>query len=153
MSGHPESVRHHRNQRFALMVSTSVGLLGLVPLTGWFLHAEVLKRVIPGALPVKPNMAVGFLLCATALALLSFRTRTEKTRRWATAAAATVVLLGALTLGEHFFGWDLPIEQWLIGNVPGDLGTSHPGRMVSASAFVFLLGGTALLAESLCPRK
>ncbi|HYR23706.1 MAG TPA: CHASE3 domain-containing protein, partial [Chthoniobacterales bacterium] len=153
MSGSPESIRYHRGQTFALMVTVIIALLGLLPLAGWFLHVETLKRIIPGALPVKPNMAVGFLLFAIAFGLLSWRTRTQATRRWATVVAATVILLGALTLGEHFFGWNLPIEQWLIGNAPGDLGTWHPGRMASVSAFVFLLGGTVLLAEAFIVRK
>src|ERR1700736_578199 len=153
MTGFPESVPYHRNRTFALMTTVCIALLGLAPLAGLLLHVEALKRVIPGALPVKPNMAMGFLLCATAFALLSCRTRTQAMRRWATAIAAIVVLLGALTLGEHFFGWDLPIEQWLIGNAPGGRGTLHPGRMAAASAFVFLLGGTALLVEAFVVRK
>src|SRR3979411_2668707 len=116
MSGSPESVRNNRSQTFALMTTVIIALLGLVPLAGWLFHVELLKRIIPGALPVKPNMALGFLLFASAFGLLSCRIKTQATRRWATAIAATVVLLGSLTLGEHFFGWDLPIEQWLIGN-------------------------------------
>ena len=153
MSRFRESVPYHRSQTFALMTTVCIALLGLVPLAGWLLHVEMLKRIIPGALPVKPNMAAGFLLCAIAFGLLSSRTKTQAKHTWATAVATTVVLLGALTLGEHFFGWDLPIEQWLIGNASGGLRGLHPGRMASASAFVFLLGGTALLAEAFVVRK
>jgi two-component system cell cycle sensor histidine kinase/response regulator CckA len=153
MSSSPELVRYQRSRAFAMMTTIYIALLGLVPLTGWLLHVEMLKRIVPGASPVKPNMAVGFLLCAIAFALLSNRTKTLAKRRWATAVAATVVLLGALTLGEHFFGWDLRIEQWLIGNTPSGLSGLHPARMTSASAFVFLLGGTALLAEAFIVRK
>ena len=153
MTGFPESVRYHRNQTLAMMTTVCIALLGFVPLAGWLLHVEVLKRVIPGGLPVKPNMALGFLLCAIAFALLSSRRKTQAKRRWATAVAATVVLLGALTLGEHFFGWDLRIEQWLVGNTASGLSGLYPGRMTAASAFVFLLGGTALLTEAFIVRK
>jgi PAS domain S-box-containing protein len=153
MSGPTESVPHQRKQMVALMTTVCIALLGLVPLAGWLLHLEMLKRIIPGALPVKPNMAAGFLLCAIAFALLWSRTRTQAKSRWATAVATIVVLLGALTLGEHFFGWNLPIEQWLIGNTHSGLSGLHPGRMAAASAFVFLLGGIALLAEAFVAQK
>src|SRR5260370_30793992 len=148
MRGSPKTVRYHFRRRLAVCVAVSVAQLGLVALMGWLLDVEALKRIILGAEPVKPNMAVGFLLCAIAFALLSSRTKTQAKRRWSRAIAATVILLGALTLGEHFFGWDIPIEQWLIGNASGLSDTLHPGRMSSASAFIFLLGGTALLAEA-----
>jgi PAS domain S-box-containing protein len=149
----PEVLPEQRNEAFALMTTVCIGLLGLVPLAGWFLNIEMLKRLIPGALPLKPNIAVGFVLCAIALGLLSRKTRTPVIRRCAAAVAATVAVLGALTLGEHFFGWDLPIEQWLIGNAPGDLGISHPGRMMSTTAFCFFLAACALLAESQEPPR
>src|ERR1700674_3691404 len=100
MSGSPESIRCNRSQTFAMMTTVIIALLGLVPLAGWLLQVELLKRIIPGALPVKPNMALGLLLFAIAFALLSCRTRTQATRRLATAVASSVVLLGALTLGE-----------------------------------------------------
>jgi PAS domain S-box-containing protein len=148
-----DRVDHHRSRSLALVTTVCIALLGLLPLTGWFLHVEVLKRVIPGAVSVKPNMTVGFLLYAIALAFVSRTTRTNAARKWAAAIAALVIVLAALTLGEHFFGWDLPIEHWLIGNNPGDLGNWHPGRITSQSAFVFLLGGIALFAESFIVRK
>jgi len=62
-----------RNRAFALFASFSVALLGGVASAGWLFHNEALKSIIPGAAPIKPNMAVGMLLCGGALALLSRR--------------------------------------------------------------------------------
>ncbi|MEY2545680.1 MAG: hypothetical protein QOG48_797, partial [Verrucomicrobiota bacterium] len=50
-------------------------------------------------------------------------------------------------------GWNLPIEQWLVSDVPGDLETSHSGRIASPSALGFLLAGSALFAASLSVSK
>src|SRR5438477_4536724 len=136
---------------FARLAGISTGLLGASVLLGWFLKNEMLKSIIPGAPPMKPNMAAGFLLCGAALAILSSKMLSKPVRICAMAMAATVVVLAALTLGEHFLAWDLPIEQWLIGNVPGALETSHPGRMTSPSALGFFLAGSALVAASLSP--
>jgi PAS domain S-box-containing protein len=122
-------------------------------LIGWWFNIEALKSIVPGATAMKPNMAAGFLLCAAAFVLLSRKTVTGWTRKCAMAVSATVVLLAALTLGEHFFGWDLPIEQWLTGNASPDQRILHPGRVASVTALAFLLGGSALLAKSLFVRK
>src|SRR5947209_3697899 len=143
--------RHSR--LLAQSASVFVTALGGVPLIGWWLNIEALKSIVPGAAPMKPNMAAGFLLCGAAFALLLRETVTQRTRKCTMAIAATVVLLAALTLGEHFFGWDLPIEQWLVANVWPDQQIPHPGRMKSVTALAFLLGGSALLAKSLLVRK
>ena len=152
ISGTP-STPEHRSRLFARVGALSVGFLGVVSLIGWCLNVEALKSIVPGAAPMKPNMAAGFVLCATALALLLRRKIAQPIRRCATVIAGVVVLLGALTLGEHFFGWDLPIERWLIGNASPNQQILHPGRVASVTALAFLLGGSALLAKSLFVRK
>jgi two-component system cell cycle sensor histidine kinase/response regulator CckA len=134
----------------AQVAGVFVGALGTVALIGWLFNIESLKSIVPGAAPMKPNMAAGFLLCGAAFSFLSGKTVPMRARRCAIAMAATVVLLAALTLGEHFFGWNFPIEQWLIAP---DQRILHPGRMASVSALVFLLGGSAVLAKSFLNRK
>ncbi len=46
------------------------GLIGLVAAIGWSLDIALLKSVIPGAVQMKPNTALGLMGGALALALL-----------------------------------------------------------------------------------
>jgi PAS domain S-box-containing protein len=148
MSGSPESVRYHRNQTFALIAAISVALLGLVPLTGWLLHVEVLKRIVPGSAPLKPNIAAGMFLCGAALALLSPKKIDNRLRCAIGMVALVVIALGAASLAENFFNWDLRIDHWLVREVPGAVGTSHPGRMLATTSLCFFLMGGALFTAS-----
>src|SRR5438309_676691 len=137
------------NRTFACIASGVLAVLGGAVLAGWIFHIEVLKQIIPGALPMKPNMAAGFLLCGITLAIVS-RNRTSKPMTiCAMAISAGVGVLSAMTLGEYIFGWNFPIEEWLItGPVPGVVDALHPGRVLFVTALGFLLCASALFAAS-----
>jgi hypothetical protein len=133
----------------ALFAGVGVALLGGTVLAGWLLHNEALKTIIPGSdVPIKPNIATGMLLCGTALSLLSRKTLTKPIRICTAAIATTVITLSALTVGEFLLGWNLGIEQWLIGEVPAALVIPHPGRMSPITALCFALVGVALFTAS-----
>ena len=136
------------HRAFALIPSVGVALLGALVLTGWVLHVEALKSIIPGADPMKPNMAAAILLCGAALSLLSQKTLTKPIRACTAAIAITVMILSALTLTEYIFNRDLGIEHWLIGDVRADLENPHPGRMAPITAACFILVGVALFLAS-----
>jgi two-component system, sensor histidine kinase and response regulator len=125
-----------------------VALLGALVLAGWVLQVEALKSIIPGADPMKPNMAVAILLCGAALSLLSRKTLTKPIRVCTAAIAATVIILSALTIGEYVFNRDLGIEHWLMGEVRADPEVPHPGRMAPITAVCFILVGAALFLAS-----
>ncbi len=149
MSVPPELSRRWRGRTMALFSGVCVALLGGIALAGWLLHNEALKTIIPGSdVPIKPNIASGMLLCGAALSLLSRKTLTNPIRICTAAIATTVIILGALTLGEFCLGWDLGIDHWLIGDVAGALGNSHPGRMPPLTALNFVLVGVALFKAS-----
>src|SRR2546423_5965875 len=98
---------------------------------------------------MKPNMAAGFLLSGITLAIVSRKRASKPMRICAMAISASVGLLSAMTLGEHIFGWDFPIEEWLItGPVPGVVDALHPGRVLFVTALGFLLCASALFAAS-----
>jgi two-component system cell cycle sensor histidine kinase/response regulator CckA len=143
-----QNVTRQFHRAFALIPSVGVALLGALALTGWVLHVEALKRIIPGADPIRPNVAAGMLLCGAALSLLSRKTLTKPIRICTAAIAATVIILSVLTIGEYFLNWEIGIEQWLIGDVPADLENPHPGRMAPITAACFVLVGVALFAAS-----
>jgi two-component system sensor histidine kinase/response regulator len=136
------------HRAFALIPGLGVALLGALVLAGWVLHVEALKSIIPGADPMKPNMAAAIFLCGAALSLLSRKTLTKAIRICSAAIAATVIVLSALTIGEYVFGWDLGIEHWLIGDVRADMENPHPGRMAPITAVCFILVGVALFFAS-----
>ena len=135
-------------RRAALLLGLLVGSLGALVLVGWRLDIAVLKSVFPGLVSMKPNTALGILLGGVALALLSREKVAVPARFWATLMAAVMVALGALTLSEYLFGWELGIDQWLFHDVDHLVGTSQPGRMSPATAFCMLLISVALLMES-----
>ncbi|MEY2585206.1 MAG: hypothetical protein QOD80_1232, partial [Verrucomicrobiota bacterium] len=136
------------HRAFALIPGVGVALLGALVLAGWVLHVEALKSIIPGAAPMKPNMATAILLCGVALSLLSRKTLTKLTRTCTAAIATTVIILSVLTIAEYVFDRDLGIEHWLMGDVQADLENPHPGRMAPITAVCFILVGVALFLAS-----
>ena len=131
---------------FAWAASLIVILVGLVVLGGWAFDIIALKSVFPGLVTMKANTALAFVLAGVSLWLLRSEQADQRTRQIAQACAATVALLGLLTLSEYLFGWDLGIDQLLFEEPLGAVGTPSPGRMAHATAFNFLLVGMALLS-------
>jgi len=144
MAHSPRSMR--RNLIFPLSAGAAAALMGGGALLGWWLNNESLKSIVSGSSPLKPNIAAGILLCGAALAFLSL-TRSSKPAQICSALSGIIVLaLGGLTLAEHFFGWNLGIDQWLIQPRAND--TTQMLRMVPATAICFVLMGFGFVAQS-----
>ncbi len=117
-------------------------------LLGWAFDIALLKSVFPGLVTMKANTAIGMALGGLALALLS-RENIDRPLRLCTAALAVMVItLGAFTLAEYFFGWNLRIDELLFRDAIESAGTSQPGRMSPSTAFCFILVGIALWVAS-----
>ncbi|MCR4375793.1 MAG: ATP-binding protein, partial [Acidobacteria bacterium] len=124
--------------------SVAVALVGCVVLLGWMLDVTPLKSLGQGALVVKANTAVGFLLAGASLWLtLSPRTGRHG-NRLALAGAVLVALIGLATLSQDLSGWDLGIDQLLFTEIEGAPGTASPGRMAPNTALMFVLIGLGL---------
>jgi signal transduction histidine kinase len=131
---------------FAHVAGIAAALLGGGALVGWWLTNESLKDIVPGSSPLKPNIAVGLLLCGVGLAFLSL-TRSAKPARLCAALGGIVALIvGGVTLGEHFFGWNPGIDQWLVPQ--GAIAISQVLRMNPATAFCLVLMGILFVALS-----
>ncbi len=131
----------------ASLFSIAVGLLGLI---GWTFGITVLKSVIPGQVIIKPNAAIGLMLCGCSLWLLRSRDtqHPQAIRKLVGQVLALVVAsLGLLTLSEHLVGWDLGIDQlFFVDQNPWEaFGSIRPGLMAPITALDFLLIGLALL--------
>ncbi len=140
-----------RARLFALIAGILSILLGSFVLIGWWLNIEILKSIIPGVVPLKPNMGAGFLLCGVALTLLSAGKQDSGGLRYgrlfAGGASALVLAMGALTLCEYFLNWDIGIDRWLVPGVTSN-GLLAPGRMNPVTALGFVLVAGALLTAS-----
>src|SRR5205085_8319500 len=93
---------------------------------------------------MKANTALGLIACGASLTLLI---RRPGRRSWvAFVLAAAAGAIGALTLSEHLFGWNLGIDQLLFREPAGAAATASPGRMGPNGAISLVLTSLALLA-------
>ena len=92
------------------------------------------------------NIAIALMLAGAALLLLGAK-EPGAGRRWPGLAAAMMVLLvGALTLSEHVFHYNLGIDQLLAAEPAGAIGVTSPNRMGLPAAVCLTLLGAGLLA-------
>ena len=114
--------------------------IGLLALAGWLFDAALLKSMLPGAVAMKSNTAIGFVLSGVVLWLLdSLAPLDARRRRLLQILAAAIIALAALSLSQDVFSWDLGIDQWLFREPAGAAGTAHPGRMAPNTAICFIL--------------
>jgi PAS domain S-box-containing protein len=114
-------------------------LFGLAVLVGWGLQVDWLRSVVPGAVQMKANTAVGLLLAGVALWLRSGQRRTGT----ATALSALVFAIGAATLLEYLSGHDFGIDELLFRDTSRVFSTT-PGRMSPFTAWALLLLGPSI---------
>jgi signal transduction histidine kinase len=116
-----------------------VAIIGALVLLGWLLDEPKLTGFY-GSITMKTNAAIGLLLCGSAV--WSF----GRIPRVATAALGSLAAaLGALTLSQHIFGWDLGIDQALFSEPVGAAATTSPNRMGPNASTSLLLAGVSLI--------
>jgi hypothetical protein len=97
-----------------------VFLTGLAVLVGRLFDIPRLTRVVAGFTTMRPNMAIGLMFTATALAVLNREAKSTRTFV-ARILAALVLALGLCTLAEYLFQTNLVIDDWLIANAAAEL--------------------------------
>jgi PAS domain S-box-containing protein len=130
------------------VASVAVMSTGGLVLIGWLLDIAALKSVWPGLVTMKANAALAFVFGGCALWMVGSDPAdpfSGRRRRVGQVFACIVALMGLLTLGEYFFGWDLGIDQWLFQDAHGMADTAHGGRMPHITALNFVVIGLALL--------
>jgi PAS domain S-box-containing protein len=127
------------------ILSLIVIVVGAVGLTGWLLDISSFKTVLPGLVTMKANTGICLMLLGTSLFLLENENASGPIRRIAQMLAAFSALVGALSLSEHVFGWNLGIDQLLFRESLSEAGPSFPGRMGPAACLDFLLLGSSLV--------
>src|SRR5271155_2064787 len=88
-------------------------LASLASLTGWAFAIPALRSLIPGAVEMKVNTALGLLLSGIALYLLVSKP-TPITQRAAMILACAVAVIGAASLAEYLLNWQLGIDEMFV---------------------------------------
>lgn len=128
-----------------LFASILVMLIGMVGLLGWIFDIETLKHFLHHGIAIKANTAIALVLAGLSLCLFVLNQRDRWAQRTGQVCATVVLVVGAVSLGEHLVGWDLGIDQILFHEEPGppgSLSSGHPGPPASLD---ILLGGIVLL--------
>jgi PAS domain S-box-containing protein len=120
-------------------------LSGFAILAGWLFDIPALRYAPRGTIVPKANAAAGFLLCGASLWLSGREELRRRIPPVVEALAGLAAILGALTLCEHLFGWELGIDQMLAREAPGAVKTLSPGRMAPNAALNLVLLGISLV--------
>ncbi len=135
-----------RIARWSGAVSIFVGVLVLF---GWAFGFPALTEIVSGAVTMKANTALCFVLCGAAMWLLQMRGRPFN--RAARVCAVIVGVIALLTLVEYVSGWNLGIDEVLFRDHAPAVGISHRGRMGPNTAICFALTAAALWLMSRPP--
>jgi signal transduction histidine kinase len=131
------------NRRFFVRVVVAmICLAAVVTLCGWVLAIPALRSLIPGAVQMKVNTALAFLLSSSALWILVGRP-TGLANRLAGLLACVIAVIGAASLAEYLLGWQLGIDELFIKD-DADAYNAVPGRMSPMSAVAFIALAVAL---------
>ncbi|MEJ1959709.1 MAG: PAS domain S-box protein [Nitrosomonadales bacterium] len=154
MIGSFMSTDHNRHtaaaSKFTPLAAVLAIVVGIMALVGWAFDITALKSIQPGWITMKANSAVCFILIGIALLFASRLPLTVSPQslilfpRLTRLFGLSVGLIGLLTLGEYFFGWNPGIDQWLFYESASAVGTSFPGRMAPDAALCFVLLAVAL---------
>ncbi|HIJ89939.1 MAG: response regulator [Desulfobulbaceae bacterium] len=126
-------------RRAALLVA----VLGLMVLLGWVFDIPLLKSVLPGAVTMKANAGLCFLLAGGSLFLTLQKPGWQ---RLSLGMALAVTAISLATLSEYLFGWQPGIDQLLFREPAEALYSLYPGRMSPYLATGLFAAGFALLA-------
>lgn len=135
-----------RCQSIARFCALAVTMLGIAVLIGWARDIGALKSVLPGWVTMKPNAALGFVLAGVSLAAAGQAQKAPGWRSVQLVLAASLTLLGLLTVGEYLSGADFGIDQFLFIAPAEPVSTAPAGRMALATAACLALTGLALFS-------
>ncbi len=128
--------------RLARWFGLAVAAIGVIVLLGWLLQLPALTSIAPGWIAMKANAALGFVLSGAALFIAA--EGMPRARPILLALGAVILALGAATLAEHAFGWQLGIDELLVRDSTSG-SAAWPGRPPLIAAINFVLVGAALL--------
>jgi PAS domain S-box-containing protein len=127
-------------------------ITGILVITGWFTGNENLKSVITGLPTMKFNTAICFILSATALFLLT--KKTKKNQFAITCISIIVILIAAITFTQAVFNYNTGLDELLIKDVVAKAANDlFPGRMATTTTCCFMLCAFAFITISSGKKK
>jgi len=129
---------------YANAASLILVAMGLIVITGWFLHIPLLKSFLPNQPGMRFNTALTLLLMGSVLWLMKNEESSPVKKRLGRLLAGLVLLLCLLTLGEYLFRWDLGIDEFFVtdSDSPANL---YPGRIPPLALLCASLSSISLL--------
>jgi PAS domain S-box-containing protein len=117
----------------------------MLAITGWFTNNENLKGVIAGLPTMKFNTAICFILSATALFLLT--KKTKKHQFFIISMSIVIIAITTITLTQPVFNYNSGLDELLVKDVAAKAADeAFPGRMATTTTFCFLLCAYAFIA-------
>lgn len=143
-TGIPYSIRH--STACLRIAGGGAALAGLLVAASWLAHWVRILQFGPGAVSMKFNTALCFVLCGLGAYAL-----TTRHRHWAVVSGAVTASAAIYTLIEYVLGvrWPLDelfIKDYLLG------GTIDPGRMSPLTAMCFTLLAAGLIRAGIPKR-
>ena len=124
-------------------------IIGSIVLYGWIFDIPLLKNLHPAFVSMKVNTAIAIMLAGVSLSFFRSSQESSTNAFLSSFCAALVAAIGLITLMEYIGDWNYSIDQLLINEPIGTVGTYIPGRMALNTAFCFsCLGIGLLLARS-----
>ncbi|MCD9018878.1 sensor histidine kinase [Parachryseolinea silvisoli] len=137
------------NQKKVISVTAALitMLIGLSVIIGWMTHNDFLKYliIIPGAVKMKFNIALGFLFSSVVLLLHHFPGKTKVSIRISRGLCSIIFLIGFLTIAEYVLGVNIGMDELFVRDDQSTTATYYAGRMSPISAINFMLISVGLL--------
>jgi len=120
-------------------------LTGAAVLLGWVLNLQGLKSVLPGYESMKFNAALCFIFVGIVLLISQFQLKKNNAAVFV-ALSFLILLIGALSLSEYLFHFNIGIDQFFItDNVAIANKHPNPGLMAATTAMCFVFFSLAFL--------
>lgn len=142
----PKMVTAYR--RLSRYSSWALIIIGIAVLIGWIGNINLLKSVLPGAVSMKANTAICFLITGLNLVLLHTSPSLNFRRRYLLLVLSGVFIVLLLALGnltQYLFGINLHIDELFFKDIHTHEDAAPPGRMPINTAVNFTLAGLAIL--------
>jgi PAS domain S-box-containing protein len=129
-----------RLQRWAVYLSISMIIIGILVLIGWQFHINFLRRPVEGLAAMNPVTAILFVLCGSAVLLLRPRANDHNSQ-----PAGKILALFILSVALIRF--ILPVDTFLYPvALAEDMKPGISNRMSLNTAFTFMLSAAGLLS-------
>jgi PAS domain S-box-containing protein len=130
-------------RQFPRYAGAAVALFGLLIITSWYAHWQIIIQMLPNTAPMQFNTALCFILSGASLFLLTLRRA-----NYALWPGGAVLFFTLLTLLEYLTGADFNIDQiffkpWFQAD------TVYPGRMSPLAAVCFIFFSAGIMSISM----